>query len=68
MKDFTIKKVRQITELFLGSIGTAGHLILLLLLSGLENLERAHEGFINTHHGASIVEFATVVGGREDCN
>lgn len=31
----------------------------------LSHLERAHEGFIHTHHGACIVKLATVVGCRK---
>jgi len=56
------------TELFLGSVGTTGHLIFLLLFSWLKNLKRAHKSFINAHHRTSIVEFTTVVWGREDCD
>lgn len=38
----------------------------LLLLSGLENLERAEQALVDAHHGTSIVEFTTVVGGAEE--
>lgn len=41
---------------------------LLLLLSGLQDLETAHQGIINGHHGTSIIEFTTVIGGTEKCN
>lgn len=34
----------------------------LLLFGGLQNLERAHEGVINTHHCSSIVKFTAIVG------
>lgn len=35
------------------------------LLSRFEDLERAHQGLVNTHHGTCIVKFSTVIGGRE---
>ena len=38
---------------------------LLLLLSWLQNLKRAKQRLINTHHRASIVEFTAVVRRRE---
>lgn len=34
----------------------------LLLFGGLQNLERAHESVINTHHRSSIVKFTAIVG------
>lgn len=42
--------------------------LLLLLLSRLEDLEGAQETLIDRHHGTSIVELATVVGSREECD
>ena len=41
-------------------------LTLLPLLCRPQNLERAHEAFVNAHHGASIIEFAAVVWCREE--
>jgi len=38
---------------------------LLFLLSRLQNLKRAKQRLINAHHSASIVEFTTVIGRRE---
>ena len=29
------------------------------------HLERTHESLIDTHHCASVIEFATVIGSRE---
>lgn len=43
-------------------------ILALVLISGLEDLEGAHEGLVHTHHGTSIVKLATVVGGREECH
>jgi hypothetical protein len=40
--------------------------LLLLLLSGLQDLERAQQTFVHAHHRAGIVELATVVGCREE--
>jgi len=52
-----------------GSVGLAGtHAtvgVLLLLFRRLQDLEGAHEGLINTHHRASVVELTAVVGSRE---
>lgn len=39
--------------------------LLLLLLSRLENLERAQQALVYAHHRTSVVELATVVGCRE---
>ena len=39
---------------------------LLLLLSWLENLERAQERLVHTHHRTSIVELSAIVGRREE--
>lgn len=39
--------------------------ILLLLLCRLQNLEGAEQALVDTHHGASIVELAAVVGCAE---
>lgn len=33
-----------------------------------EYLEGTHQSFVDTHHGAGIVEFTTIVGSGEDCN
>ena len=38
---------------------------LLLLLGWLENLERAQERLVHTHHRTSVVEFSAVVRRRE---
>ena len=48
------------------STGCATVAELLLLLSGLQNLETAHEGVVDGHHGTGIIEFTAVVGGREE--
>lgn len=40
--------------------------LLLLLLVGLEDLERAHQRLVDAHEGARVVELPAVVGGRED--
>ena len=37
----------------------------LLLISRLENLKAAHKSLINTHHGARVVKFTTIVGRGE---
>lgn len=42
-----------------GSNGTAP--VGLLLLSWFQNLKRAHEGLIHTHHGTSIIKLPTIV-------
>lgn len=39
--------------------------LLLLLLGGLENLERAQQALVDAHHGTGIVEFAAVVRSGE---
>lgn len=39
--------------------------ILLLLLSRLQDLERAQQALIHAHHSTGIVKFSTVVGGTE---
>lgn len=36
--------------------------VLRLLLCGFQNLERTQQGLIYTHHGAGIIELATIVG------
>jgi len=41
-------------------------LILGLLLARLQDLEGAHERFIDAHHAAGVVELAAVVGGGEE--
>jgi hypothetical protein len=38
----------------------------LLLLSGLEDLEAAHEGIVDRHHSSCIVELTAVVRSREE--
>jgi len=38
----------------------------LLLLGGLQDLEGAHEGLVDAHEGARVVELAAVVGGGEE--
>ena len=38
---------------------------ILLLLRRLENLERAQQGLVDTHHRTRVVEFAAVVRGGE---
>ena len=52
-------------RLFLGGF-RAALLILLFFLCGLQDLERAHEVVVHTHHGAGIVELPAVVGRGED--
>ena len=37
-----------------------------LLVCGLEDVEGAHECLVDAHHGPGVVEFAAVVGRRED--
>ena len=32
----------------------------------LENLERAHEGLVDRHHGTRVIELAAIVGRREE--
>ena len=39
---------------------------LLLLLRRLEDLERAEQALVHTHHRARVVEFTTVIGRREE--
>jgi len=39
-----------------------------LLLDGLEDFEAAHQGFVDGHHGSSVVELATVVRSAEECD
>jgi len=51
----------------LGCARTISH-SLGLLLSGLENLEGAHEGFVHAHHCTRIVKFTAIVGRREHCD
>jgi len=46
--------------------GVLYKLLLRLLISGLQDLERAHEGLIDAHHGTSIVEFSAIVWCREE--
>jgi len=41
---------------------------LLLLLCRLENLERAQQALVDTHHGTGIVKLSTVVGSTEQCD
>lgn len=41
---------------------------LLLLLSRLQDLKAAEQALVNAHHGAGIVEFATIVGRAEECD
>jgi len=36
-------------------------LILGFLLAGFQNLKRAHEGFVDRHHSASVVKFSAVI-------
>mmetsp|Transcript_46438 Transcript_46438/g.94613 ORF Transcript_46438/g.94613 Transcript_46438/m.94613 type:complete len:335 (-) Transcript_46438:226-1230(-) len=40
----------------------------LLLLRGLQDLERAHQSLVNTHHGTSVVELAAIVRRRKESN
>jgi len=40
--------------------------LLLLLLSRLQDLERAQQALVHAHHRTSVVELATVVGRREE--
>lgn len=40
--------------------------LLLLLLGGLEDLERAQQALIDAHHRTCIVKLAAVVGRREE--
>lgn len=42
-----------------------GRDLLLLLFGRLENLERAEQALVHTHHRTGVVELATVVGCRE---
>lgn len=37
-------------------------------LGGFENLEGAHECFVDTHHGPGVVEFSAVIGSGEERN
>lgn len=56
-------------EIILSSVRGTGPAISAPLLAGagrLQNLEGAHEGVVDGHHGAGVVELATVVGGGED--
>ncbi len=46
--------------------GLAGLGDALLLLSRLEDLERAHQRVVHAHHGTRVVELTTVVGRAED--
>src|SRR5687768_7090914 len=39
---------------------------LLFLFCWLEDLETAHKGVINRHHGSSVVEFTAIVRSREE--
>ena len=41
---------------------------ILALISRLQNLERAHEWVIDSHHCTGIVKLATVVRGAKKCN
>ena len=38
----------------------------LILLSRTKDLERAHEGLVDGHHGTSVIELTAVVGSREE--
>lgn len=53
-----------------GGVGPAAPLCglgeTLLLLGGLEDLERAHERVVHGHHRACVVKLAAVVRGAED--
>ena len=54
-----------------GSVGALGRGLAglgdaLLLLGGLEDLERAHQRVVHTHHRTRVVELAAVVGRTED--
>jgi hypothetical protein len=40
----------------------------LSLFGWLQNLERAHERFVDTHHSTCIIEFTTVIWSREESN
>jgi len=44
------------------------HITASLLLDGLKDFEAAHQGFIDGHHGSSVVELATVVRRAEECD
>ena len=56
-------------QMFLSSVRGAGPAVSAPLLAGaggLQNLEGAHEGVVDGHHGAGVVELTAVVGGGED--
>jgi len=36
--------------------------VVCLLFHWFKNLERTHEGLVNTHHRTSIIELSTVIG------
>ena len=58
-------------QVFLSSVRGTGPAVSAPLLAGaggLQNLEGAHEGVVDGHHGAGVVELAAVVGGGEDGN
>jgi len=53
----------------LSSVRCTGPAVAAPLLAGtgrLQNLEGAHEGVVDGHHGAGVVELSAVVGGGED--
>lgn len=55
----------------LRSVGLVGHVTgidLLAFVCWLEDLEAAHEGFVDGHHGARVVKLSTVVGRAEECD
>ena len=37
-----------------------------LLVGRFENLETAHQGFVHTHHSASVVKLSAIIGSGED--
>ena len=58
-------------QIFLSSVRGTGPAVSAPLLAGaggLQNLEGAHEGVVDGHHGAGVVELAAVVGSGEDGN
>ncbi len=37
-------------------------------VGGFEDLEAAHECFVDAHHGAGVVELAAIIGCAEHCD
>ena len=40
----------------------------LLFIGGLQDLERAHEGLVDAHHGAGVIKFTAIVRSGEKCD